>query len=1658
MMAATTEELVAALRTSLKETERLRRQNRRLTEASREPVAIVGMACRYPGGVESPEALWELMAGGSDAMEEFPEDRGWDVEGLYDPDPERVGTSYVRVGGFLKDAAGFDAGLFGISPREALAMDPQQRLLLEVAWEAFERAGLDPLGLRGSDTGVFVGASPSEYLQGLASVPEEAEGYALTGNLPSVITGRVAYTYGLEGPAVSLDTACSSSLVALHTACHSLRRGECSLALAGGVAVMAQPVAFVEFSRQRALAADGRVKAFAAAADGTNWGEGAGLLVLERLSDARRNGHRVLAVVRGSAVNQDGASSSLTSPNGPSQQRVIRAALADAGLSPIDVDAVEAHGTGTRLGDPIEAQGLLATYGQGRAEDRPVWLGSVKTNLGHTAAASGVAGVMKMVLALRHETLPPTLHVDEPTPYVDWSEGGVELLRDAKPWPTGERARRAGVSSFGVSGTNAHVIVEEAPRGPDELDEPDGSEPHGSALVAVPMSAAEPGALRGLAARVRDAVAEQGLSPREAGKGLARRGVLAHRAVVVAGDGQELATGLAALAGGDPSGAVVDGVAQGEARTAMLFSGQGAQRPGMGRELYEAFPVFASAFDEACGHLDAYLGVEGVRLRDVVFGDVEGLGRTVFTQVGLFAFEVALFRLVESFGVRPDSVMGHSVGEFAAAHVAGVMSLEDACRLVAERGRLMDGLPARGGMMAVEASEVEVRDWLAAGDGAGASGEVAAVNGPRSVVLSGAEDALERAREWWLGQGRRVRRLDISNAFHSALVEPVLEEFGRVVAGVELSAPRIPLVSNVTGRPVTAEEITSPGYWVRHVREAVRFADGVRWLVEGGANVLLEVGPSAVLSGPAAECVAEWGAGDRETAVVPLLRADKPEPRTFLTGLAQAWTHGTPVRWPMSPRPVDLPTYPFQHQQYWLDTRTATAGSGTGTGAVTDEVSLADAEFWADVEQGNADVLAKTLDLDTDTLTPVLPALSSWWRGRREDVTVDASQYRIRWTSVPRKRGGDGAPADVSGTWLVIVSEASLDHPWTEGCRQALADGGGDPKAVVVPTGSAGGADRDELAALIREALDGGATRPVGIVSLLGLDETPHPRYPALTAGLAGTLALIQALDDIGTDARLWLLTCGAVTTGAHDAPPRPVQAQVFGLGQSLAVEDPRRWGGEADLPPEVSSTARERLCRVLAGIEGEDQLAVRPRGILARRLVRPALAEETPAAPAWRPSGSGTVLVTGGTGALGAHVARWLAGAGAGHLLLISRSGPKAPGADELTAELTALGAEVTIAACDAADRDALGALLDSLPAERPLTAVFHTAGVVDDSFLPALTTEQLETVVRAKATSADHLHDLTRDRDLTAFVLFSSCANLMPSFGMGNYVAANAHLDALAAARRAEGLPAMSIAWGAWAGKGMAAGVPTNWLRQGGIRLMEPGIALAGLRRALDQDEPLAMVADIDWRRYSGTAQPRRPLLAELPEVSAAHPTARPDGDGTDAGTLKDRLAALPPAERATALLDFVRAQAAAVLQHPGADAIDPRRPFRDLGFDSLAGVQLRNRLNSAAGLHLPTSAIYDHPTAHALALHIDAELGGASAAPTVLARIGELERAVAELGEGDDRRLIAGSLEALARAVRGEGAALVGAGSAEGPSADELATDDELFDLIDREFGTS
>jgi rifamycin polyketide synthase module 1/2/3 len=889
-----------------------------------EPIAIVSMACRFPGGIESPADLWRLVAAGGEAVSDFPTDRHWDLDALYHPDPAHPSTSYARHGGFLRDVAGFDAAFFGIGPREAEAMDPQQRLLLEIAWEAAERAGIDPLSLRGSETGVFVGLLNHDYAPPPDRAPAAAQGLLATGNAGSVASGRIAYTLGLHGPALTVDTACSSSLVALHLAVQSLRRGECALVLAGGATVMATPAAFVEFSRQRGLAPDGRCKPFGAAADGVGWAEGAGLVLLERLSDARRDGHPVLAVIRGSAVNQDGSSNGLTAPNGLAQQRVIRRALADAGLAPADVDVVEAHGTGTRLGDPIEAEAVLATYGQDRPPGRELWLGSVKSNIGHTQAAAGIAGVIKMVTAIRHGVAPRTLHADPPSTEVDWSAGSVRLLTEARDWPAGSRPRRAAVSAFGISGTNAHVILEQVPAAvappssPAAAAPPQGN-PAAPGAISWLLAARTPTGLRAQARRLLPLV-EQGQSPVEPlhiAHSLATcRAALDYRAAVVGRDIAALRGGVAALAGGMDSPALLCGVAA-EGGLAVWFPGQGSQYAGMGRELYARHRKYAEAFDAACARLDERLaGQVESSVRDAVLGEPEPglLDRTVYAQAGLFAVEVALYRLLESWGLRPDFVAGHSIGELVAAHVAGVLDLADAARLVAARGLLMQAQPA-GAMVAVEATEQEALARLV-----GASGvAIAAVNGPRSLVLSGETEATLAVVAAFAGDGRRTRRLRVSHAFHSPLLDGMLEPLSAVAKGLAPRPPEIPVGSNLTGELATAAELADPGYWARQARGTVRFADGVRCLERAGARTFLEVGPGGTLS-----ALARATLSTADTAgLVPALRPRRAEDEALTEALARLYVRGVRLDWAAvyagtRAVRVDLPTYPFQRQRYWL--------------------------------------------------------------------------------------------------------------------------------------------------------------------------------------------------------------------------------------------------------------------------------------------------------------------------------------------------------------------------------------------------------------------------------------------------------------------------------------------------------------------------------------------------------------------------------------------------------------------------------------------------------------------------------------------------------------------------------------------------------------------
>ncbi|MFH8342800.1 type I polyketide synthase [Streptomyces sp. AM6-12] len=898
-----------------------RKRLRELTDAAAEPIAVVGVACRFPGGAASPEELWELVRTGTDAMSDFPRDRHWDLESLYDPDPDRPNTCYTRSGGFLYDAGDFDAEFFGINPREALAADPQQRLLLETSWESLERAGIDPHSLRGSDTGVFAGIAYFGYGNHFFT-PEAISGYGQTGSLLSVASGRVSYTLGLEGPAVSVDTACSSSLVAVHQAVQSLRQGECGLALAGGVTVVGMPQVFREFARQRGLSADGRCKAFADAADGTGFSEGVGMLVLERLSDARRNGRRVWAVIRGSAINQDGASNGLTAPSGPAQQRVIRAALANARLQARDVDAVEAHGTGTTLGDPIEAQALLATYGQEREPGSPLWLGSLKSNIGHTQAAAGVGGIIKMIMAMRHGVLPRTLHVDRPSSHVDWSAGAVELLTEAREWPgTPGRPRRAGVSSFGASGTNAHLILEEAPRdGTEPQDETAPQAGTAPACTGAPVpwvvSARSEQALRAQAKRLREFAADApDTDLADIGWSLvASRARFEHRAVVLGHDRDELLAALAALGEGAEAAGVVRGVVGEPGGTAFMFPGQGAQWAGVAGQLYDAYPVFARSLDEICARFDAHLPFA---LKPLLLADEpEGRERTDIAQPALFTLQVSLYRLLTRYAPRPGHLIGHSVGEIAAAHVSGALDLDTATRLVAARGRVMQTVTEPGAMLAVRASEAHVATLLGEYDRVG----VAAVNGPESVVVSGLRDQVHALRDRLVAEGTSAKLLAVGHAFHSPLMDPVLDEFAAALGTLPAGTPSIPVVSTRLGREATPEELTSVAHWVDHVRAPVRFHDAVDRARAAGARVFLEVGPGAALASITTEAFA--GEGVHDALVLSASRRDRGARQALVGALARLHVQGVEVDWRAllgTGRLVDLPTYAFQRQRYWLD-------------------------------------------------------------------------------------------------------------------------------------------------------------------------------------------------------------------------------------------------------------------------------------------------------------------------------------------------------------------------------------------------------------------------------------------------------------------------------------------------------------------------------------------------------------------------------------------------------------------------------------------------------------------------------------------------------------------------------------------------------------------
>ena len=1912
-----------------------------------ELVAIVGMSCRYPGGVRSPQELWEFVLEGRDGIGEFPADRGWELERLFDPDPDHPGTSYVRRGGFLYDAGGFDAEFFDIAPREALAMDPQQRLFLELSWEAVEDAGIDPTSLRGSQTGVFGGVSSIEYGAGLSLAPREVEGYLGKGLLGSVLCGRVSYAFGLEGPAVTVDTACSSSLVALHWACQSLRTGECSLALAGGVTVISIPRLFIEFSRQRGLAPDGRCKSFSDSADGAGFSDGVGVVVLERLSDALRNEHPVLAVVRASATNQDGASNGLTAPSGPSQERVIRQALANGDLSGGDVDAVEGHGTGTTLGDPIEAQALLATYGREHPEGRPLWLGSLKSNIGHTQAASGVAGVIKMVKALEHGVLPRTLHVDEPSRQVDWSTGSVSLLTEQVPWRAGERVRRAGISSFGISGTNAHVILEEPPpraterqaasptgalggasvgdAAAAELGQPaarGGSRVVGEGGVlsvgdggVLPwlLSGRGPGGLRGQAEALRAfLVAEEDLGAASVGLSLAGRAGLSHRAVVVGSDREGLLGGLDGVIQRRPTRSVVEGVAAPARRVAFVFPGQGGQWEGMALELLATSPVFAAEMRRCEQALSKFVDWS---VLDVLSGrdGAPDVSAVEVLQPTMFAVMVSLAALWRACGIEPSVVVGHSQGEIAAAHVAGGLSLDDAARVVALRGRVLASLSGKGGMLSIA---LGVDDVLARVESWGERVTVAAVNGPSSVVVSGDPDTLREVLGACEADGLRARLIPVDYAAHSAQIELVRDQLLEGCADISPCSGDVPFYSTMAGGLLDTAGLDA-GYWYENMRQPVRFEEVTRALIENGTRAFLEVGPHPVLSVAIQETIDEALGGDADALVVGSLRRDEGGLERFFTSLGELWVSGTEVDWDavyagLAAERVKLPRYAFQREYFWLgveadagDVRSvglaaaghpllgAVVGLAGGEGWLfTGRVSLAREGWLADhavmgvalfpgtgfvelVLRAGAEVgcdVVREMVLETPLVLPERGAVQlqvsvggpeedgsrpvrvfsrredsdglggqeGWTRhasgvlAAAEDLAPEVGLLGGVWPPAGAvglgvddvygslaEVGLDYGPAfqGLRGAWRlgdqlfceVCLPDDQLDRAGSFGVHPALFDAALHASALV--DDARGGADETGQVSLpfswgeVRLSQPGAASLRVclsiaggpreedgGGLSLVAVDEAG--RHVVSVGYLAGRAISTEQLRDprdgyqesmfalrwspistsstveladrwvvLGTqDAQVtWRLrgsgasvaehrnlgslrealeedlesipdvvlldvdglvdereetdrearSAGVAENGARggrhagtsDEPlggrfPDRVQSLVSGVlgvlrewladermeGRRLVVltRDALRANPEDDvrgllasavwgLVRSAQSESPERF--VLIDVDGSDesldalpgavssrevQLAIRDGELLAPLLTRVAGPVGDDMNGAAGPAGSSSdlgagcsVLVTGGTSGLGALVARHLVTRhGVESLLLTSRQGPDAEGAEGLREELEALGARVAIVACDVSDREAVAALLEHVPVEFPLRGVVHSAAVIDDGVIDSLTPERVARVLAPKVDAAWHLHELTADLDLSMFVLFSSAAATLGSLGQGNYAAANAFLDSLAAYRQARGLAGVSMAWGLWAetSRWTAALSTTDHARitRLGISALSTheGLDLFDTAIAIGQAQVIPVRLDLAALREQAAAG-RAPAFLRTP-VSAQR--RRSGGDAR--ASLMSRLAAVSETEREELVLDLVRGEVAVVLGHASARVIDARRAFKELGFDSLAAIELRNRMNDATGLRLAATLVFDHPTPATLARYLLSQLNsnGAAANAQLDGELERLEAAVAAIGPSSPAgQAVTDRLRALlARWAQ----APEPAGRTIGAEEIDAASDEEIFALLD------
>jgi acyl transferase domain-containing protein/acyl carrier protein len=1486
-----------------------------LEKQQSEPIAVIGIGCRIPGAEDGPDGFWRLLEQGKDAIGDVPPDR-WDADAYYDANIDSPGRMYTKRGGFLSQIDQFDAPFFGIAGREAVGMDPQQRMLLEVCWEAVEHAGHSPRKLAGTATGVFVGICSGDYQTMLLAMGDEAiDGYLASGTSASIAAGRISYTLGLQGPSMAIDTACSASLVAIHLACRSLRARECEMVLAGGVNAILSPATTIALSKAHMMAPDGTCKTFDSRADGFVRAEGCGIVMLKRLSDAVSNRDHILAVIRGSAVNQDGRSSGMTAPNGTAQEDVIRSALLASGVQPHEIGYVEAHGTGTSLGDPIEAHALAAVLGPGRSADDPLVVGSVKTNLGHMESTAGVVGLIKTVLALEHEQIPAHLHFRELNPHIDWGTVPVEIPLAKRPWPRGKKRRLAGVSSFGFSGTNAHVIVEEAPAA-GNLQRVFERPQH---LLTV--SARNEKALRQLVATYGEELGRRDVGLADfCYTANAGRAHFEHRLAVIGGTREQIQDRLRSTVPGPPVGA------RSKLRVGFLFPGQGSQYAGMGKELYEAQPVFRAALDECAEHLGAQLDRP---LLDLLWGNASHLlDETVYTQPALFAVEYSLAQLWRNWGIEPASVTGHSVGEYVAACLAGVYSLADGLKLIAGRGRLMQGVSGSGAMTAIWADEGRVRTAL---QGLEENVTIAALNGPESVVISGYVEQLGKAEQRLSEMGIKTQRLRTSHGFHSPQMREMEEAFDQLASEVRFAQPRLPLVSSVTGRLVGPDEMSHASYWRLQVSEPVRFQQAMGSLGKNGSEVFLELGPGTTLCGLGRQCLSEPG-----LVWLPSLRKARGECEQMLEGLSQLYTHGAEVDWeafdqPYTRRRVPLPTYPFQRQRYWAD-----FGS----------VRRVPSSRPHDAPESSSQFAHSAVQQEP-------PA--DWF-------------YEVSWQrqAAPRNRALDSGTARIQkdGGAPLRCLIVSANNDLAAELASRIRELGGN--ATLAASGEAARAE------LLRQThnlvLHLASSAAVGSFASGHLEDHPSPSENACVCEVLETA---QAVLSHESGVRLWIVTTGAQFAAAAQSLLDLEQAPLWGFGKTFALEHPSCWGGLIDLDPSVSaSQSAAELLSAIGNDGGEDQIAFRSGDRYAARLAR----SQVPSLASAAFTGNKSYIITGGLGELGLKTASWMAEHGARNLVLIGRRAPS-PQATAVIEGLRREGARIEVFAADVGSLSQMTELFDTVQsALPPVGGVLHAAGVLDDGIVAQQTPERFHKVMHAKVAGAWNLHQLTMQMPLDFFVLFSSVASLIGSAGQASYAAANAYLDALAKNRRAAGLPALSINWGGWAEVGMAARAAARTPHQTEYQLMAPDLALAALKKALLMRTAQVGIAAIDWAAHS-SLHGRQPFFKDVLPKTVQDGSAS-SAHRTSSERLLDVLRGSGSQERKSLLTRYLVEILAPTL---GIEprTIQPSEPITDYGLDSLMALEFRNRINSEFQIQIPAVQFLRGMTLEEVVTRIEAEL---------------------------------------------------------------------------------